>query len=342
MIGTMVQSNRYSIDYSKMVVVNRKPVQKVYDPTRTTSLRNAFVRQMTKRFAELKKAIKQAIIEQDCFGLTENKIQSYILGVPAAKEYKYMTSEEKITAFMEWLKSQERKGILQTTQFSQLGSAARTPWTNMYIEDSYKRGVIRARYELGKAGYGIPKMEQTGGIFASMNTPFHMDRVGLLFSRTFTDLKGITDQMDSHISRILSQGMIDGDGPRDIARKLLNTIDGNLGMTDTLGRFIPAERRAITLARTETIRAHHLATVQEYRNWGAAGVNVEAEIVTAQDENVCEECDSLTGQTYTLDEAEGLIPVHPNCRCIVLPVLPEEQRPVDENIGEEINLEEEI
>lgn len=145
---------------------------------------------------------------------------------------------------------------------------------------------------------------------------FIVHNCGLLFTRTYNDLKGITDTMSSQISRVLAQGMADGDGARMIARKLIQTINGqgeSLGITDTLGRFIPAQRRALMLARTEIIRAHHMGMIQEYRNWGVIGVQVLAEWKTAGDDKVCEFCSSMEGKTFTLDEIEPMIPAHPNC-----------------------------
>ena len=83
--------------------------------------------------------------------------------------------------------------------------------------------------------------------------------------------------MDTQISKVLAQGIADGDSPAAIARKLNKTIGGGLDLvTKTkagITRTIPAQVRAQTLARTEIIRAHHAATIQEYRNFGMAGVN---------------------------------------------------------------------
>jgi hypothetical protein len=74
------------------------------------------------------------------------------------------------------------------------------------------------------------------------------------------------------------------------------------------------------IARTETIRAHHLANIQEYRNWAVAGVIVQAEWVTAGDNRVCLKCGEMAkAGPYTLDQIETMIPAHPMCRCIALP-----------------------
>lgn len=291
--------------------------QSRYDPTRTLTLRNTFVRQMNKRFRKIRGIIRKAIVDDDCFGL--NKDRSHVV---VQVQFDFPRSQEKVNAFMDWLKRQEDANIIETIRIPQIGRPTEAAWTDTYIRDSYKRGVIRARNELKNAGYDVPGLQETGGIEASMSGPFHADRVGLLYTRTFNGLKGITDAMDNQISQVLAQGLADGDNPRLLAKKLTSTISGplgDLGITDTLGRFIPAERRAQTLARTEVIRAHHQATVQEYKNWAAEGVKVKAEWVTAG-HNVCPECAMLEGRVFTLTEIENMIPVHPNCRCVAIPL----------------------
>ena len=76
--------------------------------------------------------------------------------------------------------------------------------------------------------------------------------------------------------------------------------------------------------RTEVIAAHHSATIAEYRAAGVEGVEVKAEFSTAGDDLVCELCESLEGQIFELSEIEGLIPRHPNCRCVAIPVVKRE------------------
>lgn len=306
-------------DYATAVPMDVYIASKRYDPTHTTTLRNLFVRDMNRRFVILSNAIWNKVVTEDCFGLNPTEM------VFNAGQYLFPRSSEKVAAFMKWLEEQVDKGLLSVQQFEQVGDSIDKAWQNLYITDSYKRGIIRARYELQKAGFKtIPSIEATGGIEMSMMLPLHADRLGLLFSRVYSDLKGITDAMDSQISRILTQGIADGDGPILLARKMLGAINGtdmgDLALTDKLGRFIPAKRRSEMLARTEIIRAHHQATIQEYRNWGIWGVNVLAEMITAGDNRVCEKCLALTlANPYTLDDAMNLIPVHTSCRCLCLP-----------------------
>jgi len=315
-IASYKQHKKGTIDYNKLIVTNKAVIN--FDPTKTTGLRNAFVRQMDIRFNNLKYAISKAIVDQDCFGLilSTGKLTTNVARradatdpLPGPKAFAFSRNPEKMDSFMTWLNNQEKAGILKTTKINQLGSAAEESWTNLYIQDSYKRGVQRATYEMGKAGVQLPN-QIPPGIQAVINTPFHIDRVGLLYTRSFSDLKGITNAMDSKISQILAQGLVDGDNPRVLAKKINDSVDG-IGKT-----------RARTLARTEIIRAHHAGMVGEYKNYGIAGVKVKAEWVTAGF-NVCDKCQSLEGKIYTLAEIEGMIPFHPNCRCMALPVVDE-------------------
>lgn len=293
------------------------------DPSRTTTLRNSFVRDMTRRFKTVSRLITKAIVEEDVFGLRETNTQTItVMATPGRRAFDFPRSADKVSAFMEWLQRQIDNEILSVTNFRQVGSGVEGAWTNVYIQDSYKRGVTRARYQLQQAGFDVPSLSSTGGIAASMGLPFHIDRVGLLFSRTFNELRGITAAMDQMISRVLAQGLADGLGPATLARHLNAVILGggaDLGLTDTLGRYMNSSRRATILARTEIIRAHAEAQLQEFKNWGVEGVNVKAEWVTAGDDRVCQQCASLEGSIFTLEKAQGMLPLHPQCRCAWIP-----------------------
>lgn len=308
-----------------------------YDPTHTISLRNAFVREMTHKFSALTSLINRAIIEEDCFALQKGsggfKLAGYAtMHTPGRHAFDFPRTGDKVAAFMRWLGKQEDAGVLEVTHALQPGEAVEQAWTNRYILSAYQKGIAKARKALNKKSKGkIPTVEASGGIDAVFNSiPIHADRLGLLFTRVFSDLQGITNAMDSQIGRILATAMAEGKGPREIATLLVKTIkgpSGGLGITDKLGRFIPAKRRAEMLARTEIIRAHHQATIQEYRNWGEEGVVVKAEWQTTEDGRVCSECAALNGKIFELDVIEGMIPYHPNCRCLALPLdVTEEKR----------------
>jgi len=313
----------------KPIAVNTKTRFNVleYDPTHTLTLRNAFVRDLNGRFNRLIADIRKAVIKEDVFGLKKTK--PVVFATPGAKAFEFAENPQKVEEFTDWLKREMDKGILEVKEYEQLGKSIHEPWTNKYIQDSYKRGVIRARYEMKNAGFKVPSIKETGGIEVSMSTPFHAERAGLLFIRAYNELKGITDAMSQQIARVLSQGMIDGDGPSLLAKKMVAVIKdagaGELGLTDTLGRFIPARRRAEIMARTEIVRAHHKAMVQEYKNWNIKGFVIKAEWSTAGDTRVCAVCGGYEGSVWSLKEIENMIPIHPQCRCVALPSPAKEQ-----------------
>jgi SPP1 gp7 family putative phage head morphogenesis protein len=297
------------------------------DPTRTLTLRKKFVADVDKRFLALKKLITVSIVLNDCFGLKPRVTAPTPFFIQAAAkpgQFAFDRSSAKVEGFMAWLAEQEAAGVLQMAQKSRIGGAVEQPWTNIYIDTAYQRGIRRGRQELRNQGVDIPGFgdkQLRDPIMTAFNQPIHADRVGLIYTRAYSDLKGITGVMDTQISRVLAQGIAERRGPRELARTINERVDA-IGIT-----------RARTLARTEVIRAHHAANIQEYRNAGVEGVSVKAEWSTAGF-NVCPICSALQGKVFTLDEIEGMIPKHPNCRCVCLPHLPGiSKAPVDEAPG---------
>lgn len=289
-----------------------------YDPTRTITLRNQFVSAMNRRFKQVRKLIKQSIVDRDCFGLIR-PTGVRVLEATSQQQFAFETDQNKVKGFMAWLQNQIDNNILEIYTAPQLGASVGDNWTDLFIRTAYQKGITRARQELINAGYEVPPFEDgTLGqsLSSAFNAPVHLDRAGVLYTRTFENLKGITTEMSKQISGILAQGILDGKHPRDLAEEIVDRVD-KIGIT-----------RARTLARTEIIRAHHVATIQEYQNWQVADVKVKAEWSTAGDGRVCEVCASLEGRVFTLKEIAGMIPRHPNCRCIALPVdVTEEEAP---------------
>lgn len=77
------------------------------------------------------------------------------------------------------------------------------------------------------------------------------------------------------------------------------------------------ERRANLVARTEVIAASNEGALEGYESEGV----LKAEFYAALDERTCEECMSFHGQVYPIAESHGMIPVHPQCRCVFTPVV---------------------
>lgn len=286
------------------------------DPTRTTTIRRAFLREVDRRFATLRRLVVEAVEKRDVLGLDRppspvSEIQGLRVQATAPGEgaFEFLRAPEKVAAFMEWLREAARDEILDVRIGTPMRSAAQQAWSNVYIQSAYQRGAAQAASQL--AGRGVPVGDNF--IEAAFMRPFHADRVGLIYTRVYDELRGITEEMDRQISRQLAQGMAEGLGPQAMARRLADRVD-KIGRT-----------RARTLARTETISAHADASLNVYEEAGVQGVSVMAELTTAQDDQVCPECAALEASTSAdpipIAEARGMIPVHPNCRCAFLPVV---------------------
>lgn len=91
-------------------------------------------------------------------------------------------------------------------------------------------------------------------------------------------------------------GVALGENPRVIARRVNRAIGGNLS-------------RAMTLARTETLRAYRGAALESYRQ----NEGVEGWVwVSARDRRTCPVCWAMHGTIHDLDEQFAS---HPSCRC---------------------------
>lgn len=258
-----------------------------YDPTRSTTLRNRFARETDKYFNTLMKEVRKLFQSSSFTSLPEF---------------------QKVQFFNLWLDN-NLNTFISSSQF------------NRFIEEAYKKGIQRARIEAIKARYKVPPIADLNDI---LKLSQHTNTLNVLKELLANEVRGIADNLRQQLLRVLSGGILTKDNNSTLMQKLISVIKGTrakeLGVTDTIGKFVPAKRRAEIMARTEIIRAHHLAMIEEYRIWGINGVYIIAEWVTAGDDRVCERCTGNEGKLYTLDEIEKMIPAHPLCRCIALPV----------------------
>jgi SPP1 gp7 family putative phage head morphogenesis protein len=287
---------------------------KLIDPTRTTGLRARFQADVKRRFAVIEKDIKTSIVENDCFAIAPLQILSPL----PRRAFDFRTNPDKLAEFLAWLEKQEEAGVLTRTNFLGHRLGLNGAWTDSYIQSAYLQGIRRARSEMRRAGIQLDVFGNDpllpSSIMASFNLPIHAETVAMLYMRTFEDLKTVTQVMNADVRRLLadelrsgiSQGLAEGRGVFQVASQIAQNVNGRV---EAIGI-----NRARTIARTETIRAHHLANVNEYRQIDKdLEVTIQAEWSTANDGSVCDECANMEGKIFSLDEIEKLIPYHPNC-----------------------------
>ena len=218
--------------------------------------------------------------------------------------WRFNNDPEKVKAFQAWLKQQ--LGSLVT------GKTEQELW-EIYTREGFKKGAGRAFDDVKPvaAAVGEKALDFYAGtreqfLRSAFGRPESVDKVKLLAGRSFDDLQNITTDMSTRMGRKLVDGLVQGKNPREIGRDLAEEVD--LGQS-----------RAQTIARTEIIRAHAEGQLDAMENLGVELVGVAVEWVTAQDDGVCELCEPLEGMVLKLDEARGMLPRHPNCRCAWIP-----------------------
>lgn len=274
------------------------------DPGNVLTTQRAFENELVRRFTKIKQAIRQLVVDEDCFGLKDQP--------KANTRFAFSTSANKVQSFMSWLEEKNNQGILDITLVGDTRRfAGRKTWENMYIDSAYKKGMVFGDKQLKKKGLRPSSLPPKAvyPVDSFFNAPMHADRVGLIYTRTYNSLKGVTDAMDAAISNTLAQGIAEGKNPNELARDMAEDVDG-IGI-----------RRAKLIARTEIMRAHNVAMINTYREAGVVNVEVQAEWSTAGDGRVCPDCESLEGKVFSLSQIETLLPLHPQCRCIALPLI---------------------
>lgn len=276
------------------------------DPSRTTRLRTAFIREIARRFRDLKNDVLQLVVTDDVFGLKDSPVVMDA-GSVGRQAWRFLTSDKKLKSFHSWLNKQIDKRLYAVD-----GSGK--PWTSKYIDSAYKQGIMRAYIQSKptqemkhKIGFFGETKEQF--LRKSFAAPERTAKAELLATRAFEDLKDISSTMANRMGRVLSDSIIRGDNPLTIGRRMAREIEGL------------SKTRATTIARTEIIHAHAEGQLDTFQEFEIQGVGVEAEWLTAGDELVCPECEALEGRVFTIEEARGLLPRHPNCRCAWVPAL---------------------
>lgn len=118
-------------------------------------------------------------------------------------------------------------------------------------------------------------------------------------------LKSLLDELGSDAAKAveaaLLEGLATGQGARAIARTIRGALGGNL-------------TRALTIARTETIRAYRESTWESLQ----ANANVLEGWVwlSAANRRTCAACWAMHGTVHKLSEK---MESHPNCRCSMMP-----------------------
>lgn len=223
-----------------------------------------------------------------------------------AGRWQFASDPEKVRQFKAWLR-REMEGELTSRSERELWEA----YTKLGLQkgagrafDDTRRPQRVAAELSGKSDFYLGSRDEF--LRSAFNRPVAIEKVQLLASRSFDELENVTTATATRMTRHLTDGLVKGDSPRDIARDLDRDLD--------IG-----ENRSLVIARTEIVRAHAEGQLMALEELGVEEVGVVVEWSTAGDDHVCELCQPLEGVVLKIDEAKGMLPRHPNCRCAWLP-----------------------
>jgi SPP1 gp7 family putative phage head morphogenesis protein len=270
------------------------------DPSHQIRLRKKWLADMRRRFKKIIRDIRISVVDNDCFALKEVPRNIFANTPIPRRGFVFRKDAEKTEDFIKWLSEQSDREILQVVSRQAARVSQHRPWMDVYIKSAYKKGITNAWQNLD------PK-DRLLDIDTLFKTPISAERINNIYARAYSDLQGITNEMDTKIARKLSQGLFDGLGVKELSEELIMEVD-------------ISSRRAEVLVRTEVMKAHNDAAIQTYFDAGLEGVQVQVEWLTAGF-NVCPDCADMADRVFSLDEIDGLLPLHPNCRCVPIPVI---------------------
>jgi hypothetical protein len=180
-----------------------------YDPSRTLTIRNAFMADIERRFKRFHAALR--------LWLEKLNNPTTPMFANRAQGEKYISERERYlnADFMEWLLKTNRD-IFDIYIGDQIGQGIEPEWGNIYIRSAYQKGVSKAINEM--QSINIPNVN--GDIGMAFNQPFHIDRLGAVYTRTFNEMKALTVESSNAMRAVLAQGMADGLQPLKIAKLL--------------------------------------------------------------------------------------------------------------------------
>lgn len=259
------------------------------DPTRTRVLRSRYESAIGGRLRRVSSLNRISIVDNDAFALSGGVI--LLTDQPAAPGQFSGSATEKIERYESWLRQVFNTILLAGATATTLGRQ----WFTRPIQEAYTRAVRRADRLLGSP--------QPPPLRSVISTSLHDEALAFLQARNFNELKGLSEVAAQQLSREIAEAFTQGLAPRAMARRISSRI-GQIRRT-----------RAKVIARTEVIRAYAEATLNRFEQAGVRFVEADIEVQIATAPGRCPRCAALEPRRFSIEEARGVIPVHPNCRC---------------------------
>jgi hypothetical protein len=266
------------------------------DPSHTKFLRDSFEKQIRKVYAAIEKEI-----------LSEISGGAFRLGMPATVFESHAT---RVKQFKTWLEKLLDDAFMRT-------DATGNPWWVDYVNRGYKSGVLRAYHE-SRREILDPTAQLVLGDTGLLSFPFSLHgpasyadallkqrkilrRLEMLREGIEHNFADIASSLSSQSGRIVIDALHRNVAPRTLARTLAANLERSL------------KKRGIPLSHAEVVRFHADGELDGFENLGADRLRLDVEWKTMEDP--CPKCAAMAGEVFPIEEARGVIPLHPQCRC---------------------------
>lgn len=210
------------------------------------------------------------------------------------------------------------------------------------IQSLYEKELTQSIVELNKRGVefstNLNSQVQSGSL-QNILQDTTADMTAAYATASALLIKNI-DKVLNKVQQEIADGIMYGNTRRKTVKRVYDTfLENGLTCFKTVdGKNLPLDFYAETLVRTKTSTARIKAHSETYKE---AGVNL-MEVVGASDP--CPICGSYHNKVFSTDgqderfphvDVENIFPLHPNCRCSVMPYVIEYEE--DEDIQNKIN-----
>ena len=209
------------------------------------NLRNANAK-LKKRYKNIKSGVRGLVNTFDPMLVSTNA-----MSINKAV-YEYQIDSAKFDSINLYLQGLLNTELLDDNQ----GDLTRRWWLNANLITAYEDGTadtLQSAKNIATAdivGQDISQQVRSMTLESIVLSPQFQSRVGLVQSRVFENMKGLTGSTKSDLADTLARGMSSGKGIRALTKDVMKRID-------------VSQSRAKRIARTETLNSYRTATSQE-------------------------------------------------------------------------------
>jgi hypothetical protein len=277
------------------------------DPTQTHDLRRRLAQTLDRKWNAVAAVITKALVVEDRWGISS--LSPRFIGI-------IQQSGSQVKDFQDFVDAAINHVVLGDD---------RDMWVGSFITQAFERGWKRAEIQ------------------AKMDFPVAYDRASVITALCITELQGAMEAASQQAVRYFSAGLIAHDKATKIAGavkdrllKIGRTRSRATAAAQIVRAFSEATLDVFELARVPAVglvpehvrrprvQDADLPSARTIRRIRQRESFIErfgiVEVLTAGDDLVCQECEDISDDgPYTINQARGLIPAHPECRCAFVP-----------------------